>query len=69
MHGGEDRPCGILGWCVGVVEVEDGELGEELGCFLQPNESLPTAPWLRLRVVASLVSEHTPITKDGTNYG
>lgn len=45
------------------------ELGEKLDCFLQLNAILPTAPWLHLRVVASLITEHTLITKDGANYG
>lgn len=45
------------------------ELGEKLGCFLQLNAILPTAPWLHLRVLASLITEHTLITKDGANYG
>lgn len=35
-------------------DAQGWELGEALDCFLQPNEILPTAPWLHLRVVASL---------------
>lgn len=71
LVGYQDDIQGWEGWRVvhRVRVVEGCELGEELGCFLQPNAILPTAPWLHLRAVASLVTEHTLITKDGANYG